>query len=305
LDRLPVRPALVPFVSVGLVLLLSAGVASANPTGELQKAHSAYVAQRYDEAEARLRALLDPATGALKDPGNIADARMYLGAVLVAEGRREEAEKVFEQLLREQPEYSEDPLLVKQDAIDAFIDVRGRLRELLAQHIQENVNQANMEKAKQAAEQQRAALRVAMLEQLASEQIVIERHSRWIALVPFGVGQFQNGQTTLGATFLTGEALLGAGSAVATFIALYNENQATAYHGPDNTLPGKFQGFAQQAAIVGDVLGGGFLFAAVVGVVHAQLTFVPQKTEIHKRAIPPLSLAPFAGPSGIGISGTF
>jgi hypothetical protein len=304
-DRWPVRPALVPLVSVGLAWLLFGTPAAANPAGELQKAHSAYVAQRYDEAEARLRALLDPATGALKDPGNVADARMYLGAVLVAEGHREEAEKVFEQLLREQPEYSEDPLLVKQDAIDVFIDVRARLRDLLAQRIEENVNQANIEKARQAAEQQRAAMRVAMLEQLASEQIVIERHSRWVALIPFGVGQFQNGQIGLGATFFVAEGLLAAGSVVATGVALYNEGQVAAAYRRNDDTQFQYEDRARSAAWVSVALGGGFVLAAAMGALHAELSFVPQKIEIHQRAIPPLSLAPIVGPGGVGIAGTF
>ena len=50
-----------------------------------------------------------------------------------------------------------------------------------------------------------------MLEKMSSEETVTTVHSRWIALAPFGTGQFQNGKTTLGwvffalsATFLAG-----------------------------------------------------------------------------------------------------
>jgi tetratricopeptide (TPR) repeat protein len=305
LDRLPVRRALVPLVPLGLALWLAGSDARADPLAEMQKAYSAYVAQHYDEAEARLRALLDPKSGGLKDPGTVADARMYLGAVLVAEGRREEAEAVFEQLLLEQPEYSEDPLRIRQDAIYAFIDVRTRLHDRLARSVEQNVRQAALEKAKQEADQQRAALRLATLEELAAEQVVIERHSRWIALLPFGVGQFQNGQTGLGATLLTGEGLLAAGTVVATAVALYNEGQVQGAIGQNGSTASQFQSNAKDAAVVGDVLAGTFLLVAVAGVVHAQLTFVPQRIEIHKRAIPPLSLAPSIGPGTIGLVGTF
>jgi hypothetical protein len=304
-DRLPVRRAKLTLVTVSLALALAGADARADPLGELQKAYSAYVAQRYDEAEARLRALLDPQTGALKDPGMMADARMYLGAALVAEHRKQEAEIVFEQLLLEQPEYSEDPLRVRQDAIDAFIDVRTRLHDRLAQTVEQSVKQAALERARQEAEQRKAALRVAMLEQLASEEIVVERHSRWVALLPFGVGQFQNGQTALGATFLGAEALCAAGSLAGAALALYNENQIPGAEARDNETAPKYRARAETAALVGDALAGGFLFTALVGAIHAEASFVPQRVEIHTRAIPPLSLAPVFGPGTIAIVGSF
>jgi tetratricopeptide (TPR) repeat protein len=305
LDRLHVRQGRVAFVTVGLALWLLGAVARADDAqGELQKAYSAYVAQHYDEAEARLRGFLDPKTLALKDAGSIADARMYLGAVLVAEGRRDESEAVFEQLLLDQPEYSEDPLRVKQDAIYAFIDVRTHLHDRLARIIEQKVKQAALERAEKEANEQRVAQRVATLERLASEERIIERRSRWIALVPFGAGQFQNGQKALGATFLTVEGLLVAGSVVGTAVALYNENQIGAAGFQDGTAS-QHQGRAERAAKVGDVFAAGFLLTAIAGVVHAELTFVPERIEIHKRPIPPLALVPIVGPGIIGLAGSF
>ena len=75
---------------------------------------------------------IDPATGAIKDSDNLADARMYLGAVLVAQGRPTDADAQFEQLLLDKPDYQPDPLRVALPAIDAFIDTRTRVREKLA-----------------------------------------------------------------------------------------------------------------------------------------------------------------------------
>ena len=110
------------------------GLARADALSDLEKAHNAYVAHKYDDAEARLRALLDPHAGTLKDADNIADARMYLGATLLAQGKKADAEAVFEQLLRDKPDYQPDSLRVTLQAIDALIDVRSRMREELAQH---------------------------------------------------------------------------------------------------------------------------------------------------------------------------
>jgi predicted negative regulator of RcsB-dependent stress response len=83
------------------IALLFLGVvdARADALSDLEKAHSAYVAHKYADAEARLRDLLDAKSGALKDADSIADARMYLGAVLLAEGKKEEAADALEQLL--------------------------------------------------------------------------------------------------------------------------------------------------------------------------------------------------------------
>ena len=73
--------------------------ARADSVSDLEKAHNAYVAHRYDDAANRLRALLDPRSGSLKEPDNVADARMYLGAALLAVGKKADADAVFQQLL--------------------------------------------------------------------------------------------------------------------------------------------------------------------------------------------------------------
>jgi hypothetical protein len=280
--------------------------ARADPRSDLEKAHNAYAAHRYDDAEARLRALLDVQTGTLKDPDAIADARMYLGAVLLAEKRADEASVVFEALLIDRPEYQPDPLRVSLEAQDALTDAKTRLREKLAAIQAEKVRRAQEEKAKAEAERQRQALRLQTLEKLASTAVVTERSSRWIALVPFGVGQFQNRQPAAGWSFLVFESLLVVGSFVGQGLSLYDQNQAlSAYRTHNVTIADGYQTRAQELAVAGDAMAGGFLAAAIAGVVHAQLTFVPEHTEVHVRPLPPLSLAPVVGPGGIGIVGRF
>jgi hypothetical protein len=230
---------------------------------------------------------------------------MYLGAVLLAEGNKEEAARTFEALLLEKPDYQPDPLRVSLDAIDGFIDARTRLRDRLASIQAEQVRKVQEEKAKAEAEKQKAALRLATLEKLASTEIVTERHSRWLALVPFGVGQFQNRQDTLGWVFLSSEVLLGVASAAGAGVTLYEQLQANdAVQRRDGTEIG-YENRAQIAAIVADLFGAGFFAVAIGGVVHAQLTFVPEHVETRKREIPPLSLAPMVGPGMLGLRGSF
>ena len=290
------------------------GEARADALSDLEKAHNAYVAHKYADAETRLRALLDPATGTLRDPDTVADARMYLGASLLAEGKKADAAAVFEQLLRDKPDYQPDPLRVTLQATDALIDARSRLREELAATMAEKVRQAQEDKARLEADRQKAAQRLAMLEKLASEETVVERHSRWLALVPFGVGQIQNGQTGLGIGFLVVESLAAVGSVVGQGFLLYNENQTNDAVRTGNATAAGYHARAQDAYVAGTLFTAGFALVAIAGIIHAEATFVPAHTEVRRRPLPELSIAPTILPlagresgSGamLGLKGTF
>jgi hypothetical protein len=295
-------------------LLMASGPARADAQSDLEKAHNAYVAHKYEEAETRLRALLDPRSGALKDADNIADARMYLGASLLAQNKKVDAEAVFERLLRDKPDYQPDPLRVSLQATDALIDERSRIREELAASMAEKVRQAQEDKARIENERQRAASRLALLEKLASEETITQVNSRWIALVPFGAGQFQNRQTALGWIFLTSEALLAIGSGVSQVLTVYNESRMNdALSTGSLTAPG-YRARAQEAYIAANLFAAGFGLVASAGIIHAETTFAPSFTEVRTRPLPSLSLAPTLVPlagreSGqgavLGLRGTF
>ncbi len=291
--------AVVAAAGVALALSLPRG-ALANSANDLEKAHGAYVAHKYDEAETRLRALLGPGSpAALKDPDGIADARMYLAAVLLAEGKKPEAEAVLDSLLLDKPEYQPDPLRVSLQATDALVDARARLHESLSRLQAERVRLAQEEKARAEAERQKAALHLQMLEKLAAEELVVERHSRWEALLPFGVGQFQNRQETAGWLFLSTESLLALGSVVGAAFMLYDEGQADDALKRHDTTASAYNVRAQAAAWVGDTFAAGFALVAVAGIVHAQMTFVPEHTEIRSRTLPAPSLSfwPWVAPA--------
>jgi hypothetical protein len=302
-SRWPCKLLGIAFVAT---LVATSRVAISDVQDDLEKAHSAYVAHKYSESEARLRALLDANPSRLKDPDAVADARMYLGAVLLAEGKKADAGRTLEQLLLEKPDYQPDALRVSLDAIDALIDARTRLRVQLAAIQAEQVRKAQEEKAKIAAERELAAARLAMLEKLASTEVISERHSRLVALLPFGIGQFQNGQTTWGHVFLWGEALLAAGSVTAAGISLYDWVQANdALTHNDGTAP-QYLVNARTAGTVGNVFGAAFFAAALAGIVHAEFTFVPEHVEIRKREIPAtVSFEPVLGTGMVGVGGRF
>ena len=296
--RALVVPALAFLVGV-------ASVAKADAQSDLEKAHNAYVAHKYADAEKRLRELLDPKSSPLKDPDAIADARMYLGAVLIAESKKDDAATQFEQLLLDRPDYQPDPLRVSVAAIDALIDARARLRDRLSAIQAEKVREAQEEKAKEEAERQRAADRLALLERFASEEVIVYKYSRWVAAVPFGVGQFQAGQNTLGAAFLAGEAVLVAGSAISAVMTVIRVGQASdALQQGEAKIAVEYNAQAQAWSLAGDLFVAGLALAAVSGILHAELTFVPERVEVRKRDLPPVALSVVVGPV-TGLQGTF
>jgi hypothetical protein len=279
--------------------------ARADAAADLEKAHNAYVARQYDEAEMRLRALLDAKTGTLVDPDKVADARMYLAATLIAEKKSDEANALLEQLLTDRPDYQPDPLRVSLEAIDALTDARTRIRDKLSALQAEKVRKAQEEKAKIEAERVKQQIRLAQLEQLAGTEIIEHPNSRLLAMVPFGAGQFQNGQTALGWTFLLSEGALAIGSGIGAGFWYYYVQQTQAAEQANNGTAHGYNSLAQTSSYVGDSLFAGFALMAVIGIVHAQLTFVPETVETRKRPLPPVTLAPTLGPGGLGLVGRF
>jgi hypothetical protein len=299
------------FAALAFAAALTAGGfdARADAAADLEKAHDAYVARQYSDAEVSLRVLLDPRVGALKDPENIAEARMYLGAVFVAEGKKDDAAKTFDTLLDEKPDYEPDGFRVTKEALDAFRDEQTRHRTQIAAALAEKVKREQAEKAKAEAVHLKELAHIKWLETVAGEETVVEHNSRWKALLPFGVGQFQNGQTNLGWVFLLGESVFAVGSIVGAAASVYNSNQANqALEGSQPAAAPVYNSRALTWAIAGDTLFGLFALTAAGGILHAELTFVPERITIRKREIPEpaqLTLSPLIGPTGLGLRGTF
>jgi hypothetical protein len=87
---------------------------------------------------------------------------------------------------------------------------------------------------------------------------------------------------------------------------LYDEGQATdALKRREVTIASAYNQRARLAALVGDSFAAGFALVAVAGIAHAQFTFLPERTEIRRRALPALSLsfAPLVAPGAAGREG--
>ena len=123
---------------------------------------------------------------------------------------------------------------------------------------------------------------------------MIQRNSRWLALVPFGVGQFQNGQTALGWTFLDEPSRCSSsGSVVSQVVTIYNENQMNDAIRSGSATASGYHARAEDAYVATQPLHGRDSRSwPSPGSSTREATFVPEHVEVRPRPLPPLSLAP-------------
>ncbi|MEI7892906.1 MAG: hypothetical protein WCI05_07435 [Myxococcales bacterium] len=293
--------------SFAAAVLLGAPEGKADEQGELEKARIAYRRKDYDDADKRFRVLLHPSTGTLRDTALIAEARMYWGAVHVARGQSERAAALFETLLFDRPDFEPDALRIAAEAMDLFIDVRSKLRDRLARQASRRAEEELERKRQRDRLRQLAAERTVLLEKMAGEQVLIVRHSRLVALVPFGVGQLQNGQAVLGWTLLAIQA--AAVVAASTSFVVYRmqlSEASDAYARSDFLRADGWRSRAVDTRITNLASVGLLVGTAVAGILHAQLTFVAEHVEVRSRPIPPavpsVVLVPVPEHQGMGLS---
>jgi tetratricopeptide (TPR) repeat protein len=260
--------------------------AGADEPSELAKGRYAYGARSYDDADAAFRAMLDPKTGTLHDSVLVSEARMYWGATLIAKGRTDEAIQQFEAILAVDPKYEPDPAVFPVQVGYVFIDTRARFQERARQLEEQKAQREKLKKEQEEAAKKALLERLRYLETLAAQDRVVEQHSRWIALVPFGAGQFENGQTALGFFFEATEALLFAG--VLTTIPIYltqlHNASVTLAPGLQNELVAQqYLDRANEARIANLIFNGALDLTMIVGVVQAQIAFDPEVQRVRIR----------------------
>jgi hypothetical protein len=310
-------------------------VAAADELQVFELAKTRFDAGQYEEAASRFAAMLNagspPCEKGPTDPAGppcritdadlIERARALAAASLIALGRGGEADPYIEQLLLSNPAYAPNPALFQPEVIDRFTAVRARLREKIEAAAKQK---ADAERAKRlAAQRAREEERrwIEGLRRLAAEERVVERRSRWIAALPFGIGQFQNGDNGLGWAFLVSEVLTGATTIVSAIVVGGFEGvDVTPASTP--TAPGEervevdidqLNSQIQAATLVNRVAFGVWAGLTVVGIVHAQVTFVPDRVTVRTRPVPPpppsFSAAPTVsvgpGAVGLGVKGRF
>ena len=201
---------------VVLLLFQAAPQAVPSPTAdELRRGKNSFDRGEYGRAIEILQPLLYPEIR-LESEGQIVEAYRMLGVAELFQGHNEAAAQEFRKLLQVRPTYRFDPLLDPPQVVDLF-------NEVLHAHEAEVASlEAKQREASLARQRERE-----QCDKLRAGPTVIEkrfaRNSFLVNFIPFGAGQFQNGQRGKGWAFLVAEATLAAVSVAAfsTNFALY------------------------------------------------------------------------------------
>jgi tetratricopeptide (TPR) repeat protein len=231
----------------------------------------------------------------LKDARLVEQARVYYSACLIEIGRTGEAEKEIEKAIRANPLMKPpDAVVFQKVVVDTFQRVRDTLLDAIQRAEQERIAKAQALAAARERREVAERQRVQRLEELASTEHVVRRNRRWIAAVPFGVGQLQNGQDGLGYVLLGTEVALAGVALGAMIVQLDLHAQADEARRDDSREVATDELNAKLATAYATqvVASWGFLVVAAGGIVHAQLTFVPEFRDDRRRPLPKHLQAP-------------
>jgi tetratricopeptide (TPR) repeat protein len=180
-----------------LLVLLGLGalfprLAVASPSREFVEARTVFRSGQYGEAIALFNGLLYP-TSRLSDSQELADAHLLLAVCYFETGKREFAEREFEEALALRPDLHIEAFGFSRAATEFLETKKGQ--------IDERTREA-AERLRMARERQRLIAAVNRLK-------VKEQPNMLLNLVPFGVGQFQNGERSRALFFGLSELVLG------------------------------------------------------------------------------------------------
>jgi tetratricopeptide (TPR) repeat protein len=268
----------------GLVFVLMAAFAlpvAADELSDFESARRNYEKQNYAKAARGLESLVGGVVPRATNPVVRLESRKYLGATYLFLGKKEAAREQFRALLEEDPEYDIDPVAFPEAVVQTFQEVQ---QEVAAERAREDALEAVRRQREQSDEVEeliRQQERIRTLEELAAVETVEKVNSRWIAALPFGIGQFQNQDRPLGIMFAVTESAFLVAS-IATFIghnSLRDENPAPSEIDRARRV--------ERALRIGNwVSVGAFLSFAVAGVIEAEVRFKPVIRTTRKRELP-------------------
>jgi tetratricopeptide (TPR) repeat protein len=249
-----------------MILLALGGLAQATPSQDLAKAREHFRNGRFEQALEKYNALLYPFPQ-LASADDLADAYIALGVCRFETGDNPGAVREFQRALQIDQNRQLDPLVVtNKKAIELFDDTKTEIRI-----------RAEREAARKREAEERERLR-----KIKASLIGVRDNPYAYNFLPFGVGQFQNGQRAKGAFFL-GTELLTVGTSIGIWGYLVNKygirsTQVPLEDGPRVRL-------LQQIEIGTGVA---FFGLYVWGVIDANLNYKRQvRTEIDESLLPP------------------
>ena len=188
-----------------------------SPAEAMAKARNTFEYGDYATAAKMLTDLVDKAR--FEAPPLRAEAYRLLAISLFNLGRKGEAYSAFLELLFLEPDTELDPFYVSPGIVALFDQVKKDSTEKLAPIRAQR--HADQEARRKAAEEEAKLRRQRELEeqqklifarQATVEKRVVQREF-WVSMLPFGVGQLQNGDRTLGIVLATSQIVTAASSA--------------------------------------------------------------------------------------------
>ena len=289
-------PRIVPvLVALALAMLATPRVAAADALETFLDGRAAYQAGDYPRAVAILEDLLLPVP-ASDDVLLVCQARKFLmaGYVLVRDeaAARDEARRLLSD------ESCRDSALDRDAFPEAVVSLYDQVRVALEQEeraAEARRRQAQQEERRRQLSEQLRVETIRELVEVAQQQVVEERNSRWVAALPFGVGQFRNGHRGTGLFFAIAEGLL-AGATFGTY--LYFEfgirRRVERFSGQATVSPDLFPTLRtarlvqaeRRTRISNQVLFSVTGAVMLAGVIAAQVRYVPTRTEVRRRPLP-------------------
>ena len=302
-------------MSIGLLAALASALLVASPVHPearttpreaFERGRTAFGRAEYRRAIDLLHPLLYPEV-LLDSEGEVVQAHRMLGVSHLFAGQSEEAKREFHKLLELRPDYRFDPLLDPQQVVDAFNAV-----------VKEEESEIESIEARRKRRDQEIAARLqreARLHPPTTTIVRYERHSYLLNFVPFGAGQFQNGQRRKGWLFFGVETALAAISvgAFTTNFALYGGNpyrKCLQQVNPIGPCPAADIDHSQEETsrtiLRVQVISGGLFFAAAIwGVIDAVRHFQRDVLLTEPAAPPPPAVEVGLTPFGLSAALSF
>jgi hypothetical protein len=255
--------------------------AFAEDIDDLLLGRDAYINGEYTQAVERLRPLAELDVSTPRMTAIVTTARKFLAASLFSQQQTQQARTMLSRMLRDDPDARLDQTQFEPQFVRLFDTV---LREM-----QSEIEQVRI--SRYVTREQTEARRVArerLLYEVLSTESVTQDVPRALMWIPFGVGQFANGQRGLGIFFLTAETVFSA-ACLTTFVVYQNLYPSAGVFYLDQYTTGE----TAKAVLVANWASAGLLFTfAVAGVVQANMVWEPVRVG---RTVPRPIPAPLEG----------
>jgi tetratricopeptide (TPR) repeat protein len=256
-------------------------LAFANELDDFQRALRAYEIQNYRLSTELFEALVGGEPVRLQNRALLLESRKYLAASYLFIGRPDKSTQQFERLLRDDPTYQLDPLAFPEEVQEAFLNARQKIEKERAAAEEQKKRALDEAANRKKAERIDDREKIRRVFVLAQTERVEKLHSRWIAAVPFGVGQFQNGDSGWGTFFAVTEGITAAINVLSYFLhgGLKGQKPSDAEQGEAKLAEGVFR-YTNQVSfvlLVGLVAG---------GIIDAQVRYHPFEVTRRKRELP-------------------